>query len=618
MEHRVVFEPFGLAHNSVEGESAAEAARAARAPLRSDCGGKGKCGKCKIFALPQELLSPVSDEEREALTPEELHSGLRLACKARIVGPGVITIPADLLENAHSFGKTQLQISYPADPMIERIVLPPEPFADKEVSPYFDIAGMVASRVRKATGKDISFGNHALRELSLASISEGELTLVSHAAKGVTAVIPGAHRHSLGIAIDIGTTTLALYLCDLQSGKILAGDALANPQRHYGEDVISRISYADEHRGGAARLHTILAGAINSMAGHVLRRVGADPAEVDEIVAVGNTTMETLFAGFHPHGLGVAPYLPVIHESRDFTAVELGLDFNPGTNVHLFPTISGFIGGDTVAAILSERPHESSEISLIIDIGTNGELVMGNKDGLWATSCATGPAFEGAHISSGMRAAPGAIHKVEVDPSTLQVSYQVLGSDSDPDIKPRGICGSGIIDAVASMRRAGLILASGRMSEKFHCIECDENGIGQKFVIASPEKTASGREIAVTLQDIRQIQVAKAALLTGIRLLAKKSGLDRIDRMVLTGAFGARFDRHNAVAIGMLPGISPGTRVETVENAAGRGAIIALLDKKVRKDALNLARTVRFLELSELPEFQVEFPSAMSFPDPSE
>ncbi len=614
MEHRVLFEPFGLVHNSEEGETAAEAARALGMPLRSDCGGKGKCGKCKILALPPECLSPVCDEEREVLTQEELYSGLRLGCKAKVAGPGVLTIPAELLESGESFGKTQLRTSYPADPMVERIVLPPELVENEGPGSSLDIAGKIASRLQKATGKDLSFGNHALRELSLIPLPENELTLVSHAEKGLTAVMHGAHRRSLGIALDIGTTTLALYLCDLQSGELIACDALANPQRIYGEDIISRIAYADEHEEGASRLHLILAGAINSMAGRVLRRAGADAAQVDEIVAVGNTTMETLFAGLHPHSLGVAPYAAIIHEPRDFTAFELGLDFNPGTNVHLFPTISGFIGGDTIAAILSERPHESSEISLIIDIGTNGELVMGNRNGLWATSCATGPAFEGAHISCGMRAAPGAIHKLDIDPSTLQVSYQVLGSDSHPDIKPRGICGSGIIDALASMRRAGLILPNGRMSEKFKCIDCDENGIGRKFVIVPAEKTAAGREIFVTLQDIRQIQVAKAALLTGIRLLVKESGIDRIDRIVLTGAFGARFDWRNAVAIGMLPAISPEARVEIVENAAGTGAIIALLDKKSRGEAFNLSRTVRFLELSQLPEFQVEFPSAMTFP----
>ena len=409
-----------------------------------------------------------------------------------------------------------------------------------------------------------------------------------------------------------------MYLCDLGSGDILACDAIANPQRVYGEDVISRIAYADEYEDGAERLHGILVRAINSVIERLLGRVGVVREEVDEMVAVGNTTMETLFAGFHPHSLGVAPYLPVIRAPLDFSASELGIHLNPGTNVHLFPTISGFIGGDTVGAILSERPHERSEVSLIIDIGTNGELVIGNRNGLWATSCATGPAFEGAHTSHGMRAAPGAIHRVEVDPSTLEVSYQVLGDDLNPDIKPRGICGSGIIDALASMRRAGLILTSGRMSEEFECIECDQNGIGRKFVIATAEKTAYGREIAVTLQDIRQSQAAKAALLTGIKLLVKKAGLDRIDRIVLTGAFGARFDWRNAVDIGMLPKILPGTRVEIVENAAGAGAIRALLDKKSRKEALDLAQTVCFLELAELPEFQAEFLSAMIFPDLAE
>ncbi|MHC1724788.1 MAG: ASKHA domain-containing protein [Syntrophobacteraceae bacterium] len=558
MEHRIVFEPAGLARDAAEGETVAEAARALGAPLRSDCGGKGTCGKCRITALPPDSLSPLCDEERNALTPEEIASGLRLGCKAGIVGPIFISIPAEFLEDGRTFGKTLLQTSCPAGLAVERVESAPE---------------------------------------------------------NAPEVIHGTQRRSLGIALDIGTTTLAAYLCDLRSKEILDCDAHANPQQVFGADVISRIAYADEHEDGAARLREILAGAVDLLIGRVLGRAGAVREEVDEVVAVGNTTMQTIFAGFHPHSLGVAPYLPVIRGPRDFSASEIGIHLNPGTNVHLFPVISGFLGGDTVGAILSERPHERSEVSLIIDIGTNGELVTGNNKGLWATSCATGPAFEGAHISHGMRAAPGAIYKVEIDSSTLEVSCRVLGDDLDPDIKPRGICGSGIIDALACMRRAGLLLPSGRMSEKFDCIECDHNGIGRKFVLAPPEKSATGRGIAVTLQDIRQIQAAKAALFTGIRLLVQKAGVDRIDRLVLTGAFGARFDWRNAVAIGMLPRIWPETRVEAVENAAGAGAVRALLDRKSRKEAQGLAETVRFLELAELPEFQEEFPFAMSFPD---
>lgn len=616
MGHRVVFEPTGLIHNCDEGETVAEAARVLGAPLRSDCGGKGKCGKCKITALPPGILSPLCEEEREVLTPEELDSGLRLGCKARIVGSGIISIPDEYLEQGRTFGKTQLRTtSYPPDPVIERIVLPNVPLSDDNASPSFDIAGRITRRVREATGGDISFTNHALRELSRPPLSNGELTLVSHAEKGITAVIQGVCRRSLGIAIDIGTTTLAIYLCDLHTGDILACDAVANPQRVYGEDVISRIAHSDEHDDGAARLHAILTDAVNSVSARILGRIGADRTEVDEIVAAGNTTMETLFAGFHPHSLGVAPYLPVIREPRDFSASELGLAFNPGTNVHLLPTISGFIGGDTIGAILADRPHERAEVTLIIDIGTNGELVLGNRSGLWATSCATGPAFEGAHISHGMRATAGAIHRVKIDPVTLEVSYRVLGSDANPAIKPQGICGSGIIDALAEMRRAGLLLAGGRMSEKFACVGCDEQGVGRKFILVPPEKTASGHEIAITLRDIRQIQAAKAALLSGIKLLAQKTGFEHIDRMVLTGAFGASFNRHNAVAIGMLPRISPGTRVEVIENAAGAGAVRVLLDRKARREAQSLAKSVRFLELAEIPEFNTEFPAAMIFPD---
>jgi uncharacterized 2Fe-2S/4Fe-4S cluster protein (DUF4445 family) len=330
------------------------------------------------------------------------------------------------------------------------------------------------------------------------------------------------------------------------------------------------------------------------------------------MTAVGNTTMLTLLAGLHPHSLGLSPYLPANRSPMELRAGDLGLDLNPGTNVHLFPVITGFVGGDTVGAILAERPHQRDEITLIVDIGTNGELVLGNREGLWATSCATGPALEGAHLSCGMRAVPGAIHRVTLEASERRMRWEVLGGSEGALAK--GLCGSGIIDAVAAMRRAGLLLPSGRMAEGMPGVAVDEEGIGRRFVLVPAAETASGRDLSICLQDIRQIQLAKAALSVGIQFLMRRAGAAHVDRMVLTGAFGARFDWRNAAAIGMLPDAATSSRVEVVENAAGVGGIMALLDRRQREQARRLAESTRVMELAEEPDFATAFPMAVNFP----
>jgi uncharacterized 2Fe-2S/4Fe-4S cluster protein (DUF4445 family) len=336
--------------------------------------------------------------------------------------------------------------------------------------------------------------------------------------------------------------------------------------------------------------------------------------DVDEVTMVGNTTMEQILLRIHPHGLGRSPYLPVSCRPWNLRASEIGLNLNPGTNVSVFPVISGFVGGDTLGVILSERPFEKEETSLIIDIGTNGEIVLGNRNGLWATSCATGPALEGAHITCGMRATTGAIHQVMIDPETYKVKYKTLGDGETGS--PLGICGSGIIDAVAGMLRSGLLLSNGRIKEGLPGVVSDEKNIGRKFVLVSAKDSASGEEIVVTLSDIRQIQLAKAALFLGIKLLMRHAGLDHFDRLVLTGAFGARFNWKNAMDIGMLPEISDHMEVTVVSNAAGLGAVKALFDGKLRKEAWKVAETVKFMELAEDPDFSEEFPDATMFPSP--
>ena len=598
--HRILFEPSGRICDARDSQTVLEVARDHAVWIESDCGGKGTCGKCVISAHPAECLSRISAVERSLLSEDQLRSGERLACQACIKDSGVVDTFTS--ERVDVSAKTGTRGIFHADSAIRRVIIP-------ELEP-FEAGGDLVEAVSLQSA-DIRFEDvSAVRQLSGALRDGGPITLVSHREKGVTAVLTGEHQHSLGIAVDVGTTTLALYLCDLQSGAILSSTGAGNPQRLFGEDVISRIAYSDQNDEGARVLHKLVVDKINELSGRLLAETGFLRRDVDEMVVVGNTTMETLFASFHPHSLGVSPYLPPIRVPGNFRAGDLGIDLSPGTNVHLFPVISGFLGGDIVGAILSVGPHTKDEIVVIIDIGTNGEIVLGNREQLWATSCATGPALEGAHISCGMRAAEGAIYKVSIEAGLCRVNYGVIGKEGKA--VPRGICGSGIIDAVAAMRRAGILLPNGRFVEGMPGVLSDENGIGRQFVLAPSEFSASGRAIAITIQDIRQIQLAKAALFAGVEILMRAAGVASVDRVVLTGAFGARFDWENAVSIGMFPDL--GARIEVLENAAGMGAILALLDWKRRFEALELAKGTRFVELAEVSEFQQEYINSMSFP----
>ncbi|MBW2094787.1 MAG: DUF4445 domain-containing protein [Deltaproteobacteria bacterium] len=612
-QYRINFEPMGMQAGVDAGTSIAEAADNMNVPIRADCGGKGLCGKCRIIADPAHNVSALSESELDILSPEELKKSYRLACQAQIQGDLTVTIPEQMADSREARGKTGLKGTYPVDPLVERIVLEKEEPPEPRHGILMDLASWVAQRAGKVAGHDVFIEDlGALRQLSHPVVSDGEITLVNHEKKGVTAVIPGKRLKSLGLAVDMGTTTLAAYLCDLQNGQILASAASVNPQRRYGEDVISRIAMADTREDGLDKLNQLIIDGINYLVRRCVDQVGAAPEDIDEVTLVGNTTMERIFIGFHPHGLGVSPYLPVLSSPRDLRAAEGGLGLNPGTNLYLFPVISGFVGGDTIGAIIADAPFLREEICLIVDIGTNGELVLGSRDGLWATSCATGPALEGAQISCGMRAVSGAIHQVDVDPSTGDPVWSVLG-DGD-DIPPLGICGSGLIDAIAVMRKIGVLLENGRLKEGMPGVICDEKGIGREYVLVPAEKSGTGRNISILLKDVRQFQLAKSALYVGIELLMKHSGVKSVARTVLTGAFGTRFNWKHAADIGMLPREAIKGEVLSLDNLAGVGAILALLDKKQRDEAARLASTTRFIELAMDPEFNTRFPEATVFP----
>jgi uncharacterized 2Fe-2S/4Fe-4S cluster protein (DUF4445 family) len=608
---QVKFEPAGLKVPLDGTRTIQELGAGHGIDIRADCGGAGICGKCRIVVHPGENFSALTDAELDVLTPAQVADGSRLACQARAVGSATVTIPDTLAESAETRGKTGITGTYPVDATMRRLTVDDGAPGLKTDNTPESLVDWLAAKAGdpSAAVADVA----SLRRLAGYRGSLKTFTLVVHEKTGIRRILEGRQPTSLGFAVDLGTTSLAGYLCDLQTGRLLAADACVNPQRRFGEDVISRISRINEKDGNLNQFQRLAADGINFLMARCLEQVGAAREAVDEVAVCGNTTMEQVFGGLHPYGLGVFPYFPLTLAPPAFSAGDLGLETDPAVPVYLMPVASGFVGGDTMAAILADRPHDREEITLIVDIGTNGEVVLGNRQGLWTTSCATGPALEGAQISCGMRAVSGAIHRVWPDETNGRVAYEVLGNEGHN--RPMGICGSGIIDAIASLRQIGAILPNGRLNEENPRVVSDDNGVGQYYTLAGKDQTVTGSRVSVTLKDVRQIQLAKGALVTGIEFLMRKAGIEKIDRTVLTGAFGARFNWKNALAIGMLPPAVARSRVVARDNLAGVGVVMALLDKKMRSEARSLCGRIRYLELASEPDFAMAFAMATGFPE---
>lgn len=603
-EHQLTIEPLGLKTNVAHGISVIQAINHMGGGVRGDCGGAGNCGKCRVIALPETALSDLTQIEHDILSPAQIRQSYRLSCQAELIGDAVVSIPETYADLQEAMDKCSIRSKYFTDPMVERLILDPnthptdsitEALRDDVLSPAGSTPGQERQNMWKSDESD-----------------QQVRTIVVHKQKGITAVLDGIRPTSLGLGVDIGTTTLAAYMCDFSSGRLLASASCANPQRRYGEDVISRIAFAVDHDDGLKRMNALIVKAVNRLAYRCMEKIGASCDAIDEVAIVGNTTMQTLFAGNSPASLGRAPYLPELKEAQNLRAADLGLEIHPDTNVYLYPVIAGFLGGDAVGTAIGDGLHLREEITLIIDIGTNGELVLGNHHTIMAASCATGPALEGANISFGMRAVSGAIYAVEIDSQTLEPMVKTIGEDDG--IRPAGICGSGLIDAIAAMRKAGILLASGRMKEGMPGVQCDENGIGQSYTLVRGDKSASEKPITVTLKDVRAFQLAKSALAVGIEMLLHHFGTDHVDRTLLTGAFGAHFNWRNAVAVGMIPLKAVTGEVNAVENLAGVGAMTALMDKTKRMQAEKLAAQARFVELATDPEFNARFVDGTIFP----
>jgi uncharacterized 2Fe-2S/4Fe-4S cluster protein (DUF4445 family) len=617
LEHKIVFEPSGRQVYALPGTILLEAAALAGFIIQTPCGGAGSCGKCRVRVAGGNC--PPSANCVSVLGAAEVANGYRLACQARIAGDLQVEIPAaSLFETQQKILTSDAGAPVDLQPAVRKryVELPPPDQAD---------AGSDLERLRRAIQPD-SFTRVAIQTLrSLSSVMrqagfKGTAVLADHELLDFE---PGnTAERCFGVALDLGTTTLVGTLVNLTTGAEMAVEARINPQTFYGDDVISRIRKCREEPKGLAQLQRSIIGAIDEIVDRLTTVSRLDRANVYEIVMAGNTTMQQIACGIDPSALGELPFVPVFTDALELRAADLNLDINPNGRVYVFPQIGGFVGGDTVAGIVASRLDREPEPTLLVDIGTNGEIVLAHNGKLTAASVAAGPAFEGARISCGMRAVSGAIEKIVLD-GDLQAN--VIGN-----VRPAGLCGSGLIDAAAELLRVGILDPAGRIRPPAELPGTISKALRKRvvlrndqadFVLAHKSETAGGEALFLTQRDVRELQLASAAIRAGINILLRQAGLRPADLhgVLLAGGFGNFIRRNHARRIGLLPPL-PTQRIRFIGNASSMGAKRALLSVAEKQYAGALAARVRHVDLSLAPEFQAEFGEAMVFPeqDPGE
>jgi uncharacterized 2Fe-2S/4Fe-4S cluster protein (DUF4445 family) len=612
MPVEVDFQPVGR-HVVVEsGTTILDAAQKAGVGLSAVCGGSGSCGTCVVRLASGAPVTPPNLIEQAEFSPEDLAIGLRLACQVELLGDTRVDVPPESLTAPQ---RTQVEgeerpIEFAPAVVAYDVNLPPATQGDLRAD-WERLDDVLTAEGALAPGQHLQRPKVNLMH-ALPGTLRAHQWGVSVALRGdeVVNIAPPA-TPLLGLAVDIGTTKVAGYLVDLMSGETLAMRGLMNPQIGYGEDVMARIAYTIEEKEGLETLHAAIVSALNELARDLCAEARAhagapqfDPAHIAEAVIVGNTAMHHLFVGLPVKQLGLAPYVAAVSRPLDIDAGEVGLDLAPGAKVHLLPNIAGFVGADHVAMLLATGTHLKTGVVVSLDIGTNTEITLAANGRLIACSTASGPAFEGAHIRDGMRAADGAVERVRV--SDGKIEYQTIGAQ--PAV---GICGSGILDAIAQLRLAGVLTHRGSMEQAHQLVREGRNG--PEVVLVPAAATHHGRDILLSRKDVSEIQLAKGAIRAGIEILLDQVELEAedIDEFIIAGAFGTYIDVDSAVTIGMFPDLPRG-RFRQVGNAAGIGAKRALLSLAQRAESMALAARVEYLELTNYPEFVNEFARAMS------
>jgi len=633
-EPLVIFTPSGRRGRFASGTTVLDAARGLGVDIDSVCGGRGICGRCQVqqsvgsFAKHgiesrTEHLSPFSGAEVEYRDRRGLEPARRLSCVARLRGDVVIDVPPESQVYRQVVRKDLDIRDFHVDPVVRlHYVQVAEP---ELASPSGDLRRLQEALETEWGLTDLETDLHVIRDLQPAlEVGRWAVTVGVHDRRTISAVWPGLHEKAYGVAIDIGSTTIAGHLADLSDGAVLASNGAMNPQIRFGEDLMSRVSYAMMHPEGAAEMTAAVRTALNGLLAELAAKAGIKRDEILELAIVGNPVMHHLVLGIDPIPLGSAPFALATDRAVRLRAAELDLKIHPGARAYVLPCIAGHVGADTAGVILAETPHASEVVTLVVDVGTNAEIVLGNRDRLLAASSPTGPAFEGAQISGGQRAAAGAIERVRIDRRTLEPRVRVIGSDTwsdDPgfaeasrEIGVTGICGSGIVEVVAELFLAGVItpdgIVDGSLATRTPRVIAD----GRTFSYVLHDGSAAGRpRIVVTQNDVRAIQLAKAALYAGARLLMDHLGIESVDEIRLAGAFGSQIDPFHAMVLGLIPDCDL-ARVRSAGNAAGTGALIALLSRAARREIEDVVRKVEKIETAVEPHFQQHFVEAMAFP----
>jgi len=622
----VVFTPSGRRGRFKRGTPLLQAARELGVDLDSVCGGRGICTRCQVnigdgefakhgIVSTNEHLTPFTDAERRQQNDGRLAEGRRLSCQARIGGDLLIDVPAESQMHRQIVRKRADARTIELDPVVRPMYV--EIAAPDMNEPAAHLRRLEIA-LKETWGVEINGVDiHVLRKLHK-TLEDGayKATVIVRRGKRIIDIRPGFHDKVYGLAVDVGSTTIAMHLCDLLTGEVLASAGRMNPQIRYGEDLMSRVSYAMMNEGGAELMTRAVRDSLNDLAQEVAAEAQIAITDIMEVTIAGNPVMHHLVLGLDPTPLGFAPFALATDDATIMLASDIDLFLNAGSRIYVLPCIAGHVGADAAGVVLCEMPYKAEEMTLIVDVGTNAEIILGDKHRLLAASSPTGPAFEGAQVSSGQRAAPGAIERVRIDPETLEPRFKVIGDDrwsneEGFDQRPTGICGSGIIEVIAEMYLAGIIttdgVIDGGMAARSPRIVAQDRTFG--YVLHEGEQI-----ITITQNDVRQIQLAKGALYAGARLLMDHMGIETVEKITLAGAFGSHIDTKYAMILGMIPDCDL-AKVGSAGNAAGTGARIALLNGALRKELEEQVRRIEKIETAVEPKFQEHFVDAMAIPN---
>jgi uncharacterized 2Fe-2S/4Fe-4S cluster protein (DUF4445 family) len=660
---RLIFQPSGRRGEVEKGMTIIEASRRVGVDIEALCGEKKVCGKCKVrieegfyekygIQSSRNNVSPWMEEEEKFVNAEQRELGYRLGCCAKIEGDLLIFVPEESRAGKQVVSKAARDIPIDWNPAVKEYYV--EVIEPTFEHPTGDFERLQDELNRQFGIRDLTIDYWALMKMParLRDKRRWAMTVSIWMDKEIVRVLPGKREGAnYGLAVDIGTTTVAAYFCNLKTMEVIETVSMMNPQCKYGEDVMSRITYHMMNEDGLERMSNDMIEGLNTLVKQAVQStyppkkkkktkegeqvietweevpeegktyLRLEPKDIVDMTIVCNTAMHHILLKLDPEFVGLAPFPPVIHRSLDIKARDLKIKINDSAYVHILPNEAGFVGADNVGVLIAEAPYKSDEIQLLIDIGTNGELVLGNKEKLISSSCATGPALEGAQLAFGMRAAPGAIERIKIDLETHETDYKVIGRDawrsfSKPEeMKTKGICGSGILDVLAELYTAGVIMKSGvfNKNQKSNRFRLNADTKQPEFVIAWANETSIERDVVITQKDVRQIQLAKGALYTGCKLMMRKMNIDKVDVVKIAGAFGTHVDRTKALIMGLFPDC-PIEKILSVGNAAGDGARAALLNREKRVEANWVSRNVEYIELTVEKDFQVQFMESMQIP----